>query len=61
MSTISKPKTIDGFISKFVIKTIPTNIVDSEYESLNKMTQALYVNVATLTKTLDGGNMLTSS
>ena len=55
MSTISNPKIIDMVIAKLAIKTLPTISGEPEYESLNKLTQSLYDNAATLQTTLDGG------
>ena len=54
MLMMSKPKDIDGVVSKFVIKTLYTTSRDMDYEYLKETTEALYANDATLPTTLDG-------
>ena len=39
MLTISKTKTIDKVVVKFIIKTLPTISVELYYESLNEIIQ----------------------
>ena len=53
MLKISKPKKIDEVIAKFVTKNLPKISGETDYASLNEMTQALYYNVADFPRTLD--------
>ena len=52
---IPKPKRINKFVAKFVIKTLTTISREPEYESLNEMIQSLYANAVTLKTTPDVG------
>ena len=52
---MSKPKTINEVVAKFVINTLPTISGDQDYESLNEMILALYDNAFTLPTTMVGG------
>ena len=54
MSKILKPKTIDMFIAKFVIKTLPTVSEELDCQSLNEIVQALYTNASTLPTNISG-------
>ena len=54
MLKISKPKTIDEVIAKFVTKKLPKISGETDYTSLNEMIQALYYNVADFPRTLYG-------
>ena len=45
----------DGVVVKFILNNIHTISGDPDYESLNKIIQALYSNVATLPTMLAGG------
>ena len=55
MSEILKPKTINEVVAKFFIKNLPTIGIETDYEYLNEMIEALYSNAGTLPTRLSGG------